>query len=266
MPEGETSPVPTDLPIYGEILEFTRKKLKESRVVAGKTGDGETSYVAVGIDDFHFHVVPTDDPPVYEAQPANSNAKAGLVGQIKGETSRRAKTNSSTRLPVDAPFVCAGFYDYDYIGRNGSSIRGQDAADDFVVWYDARKSGTPSELIDRGSRLSGRMPDRVTYELKMTPAGAISGTSKDSCGAATINGTMDCETGVVELAKRYGWCNLWAQWKYKGQLEEIDGRTVILGRWESGRFAIWLDTKSVDQSEMVRSMMRELDARAATRV
>lgn len=232
-PEGDNSSAPSDLPIYRELLDFTQERLKETQIITGKTGDGGTSYMAVGPagNEAPYHVVPTDDPPIYEAQSAEQKKEPKRATQASGVRTKSDKSVPHTLLPVNICFMCGGFY--DYVGRNGSNTYG----------------------------VLGHKPDAVAYELHMTSAGLISGTSKDSCGKATIDGTIDCETGIVELVKRYGWCNLWAEWNYQGRLEEIGGNAVILGRWESGRFAMWLDTKGVDHDTMMESMIRVLNAR-----
>lgn len=227
-PEGSKSPAPLDLPIYRELLEFAQKQLKESKIVEKKTQDGEARYVAMtpgGESPIH------DDPPEYEAHSTDQE------GEIRGNRLYPAdhklpeNASLSVLLPVDIPFTCSGVY--DYVGRNGSNTYG----------------------------VFSSKPDIVTYQLKMTSAGIISGSSKDTCGPASIEGTIDCETGAVELIKRYSWCNLWAQWKYDGELQDLNGKAVILGRWESGRFAIWLDAKGTEHDKMAAQMLHVLDQR-----
>lgn len=174
-PVGDNSPAPPDLSIYHEILEFTQKKLKTSRAMTANTGGGETSNTAVTAGDSVFHVVLADDPPVYEAQTATSRKETAATVSVA--TTKRDTPGLPALLPVDTPFTCGGFY--DYVGANDSNTYG----------------------------LSGRNPDAVACELSMTSTGRISGTSKDSCGQATIDGTIDCEMDTVELAKHYSWCN-----------------------------------------------------------
>lgn len=227
-PEGNNSPAPLDLPIYQELLNFTHKQLKESKIAEKQLESGEKSYVAISPSgEAFFH----DGPPDYEAHSTDQKHELGKKDFDPGDALEREMRSVKTHFPVDTPFSCGGVY--DYIGRNGSKTYG----------------------------VFSSRPYRVTYNLKMTSTGVVSGTSKDSCGPATIEGTVDCETGAVEFIKRYSWCNLWAQWNYHGKVQDVDGNVVILGRWESGRFAIWLDTKGLEHDQMAAKMMHLLDSR-----
>ncbi|CZT17394.1 uncharacterized protein RCC_03228 [Ramularia collo-cygni] len=171
-------------------------------------------------------ISPSGEFPVHDGPPTYS-------ADQKQNTLNRGINDLKTLLPIDTPFVCGGVY--DYVGRNGSNTYGA----------------------------FGGRPDIVAYSLNVTSAGQISGSSKDKCGSARIEGKIDCETGAVEFVKSYSWYNLWTQWNYRGQLQRIDSRAVVLGRWERGRFAIWLDAKDTDQDRMAAQMLRVLDTRDA---
>lgn len=105
-------------------------------------------------------------------------------------------------------------------------------------------------FYDYGSHADSLQLDRVAYTLRLSATGAITGSSQDVAGPASIEGTVDWETSAVTFQKAYGFGNLWATWTYTGEIRK-DG-TQISGSWgggltgQRGRFAIWLVNEKTD--------------------
>lgn len=143
------------------------------------------------------------------------------------------------------------------------------ASDDF------RSYVSGSEFQARGFYDYGRQTqplriDQVTYTLRISPNGEITGSSSDSAGSATITGTIDFEDRSVRFVKKYGMLNLWATWTYVGKVTE-DGR-MIWGQWfwagsvrasqvtrelegGFGRFGMWIENKAVDHEKDCLEML-----------
>lgn len=105
-------------------------------------------------------------------------------------------------------------------------------------------------FYDYGNRADSLHLDRVSYTLRISPTGAITGSSRDTCGPASIEGTVDWETHAFTFTKAYGFSNLWASWTYTGKISK-DGMHIS-GSWgrgltgQGGRYAIWLVNEKTD--------------------
>ena len=185
-----------------------------------------------------------DKPPPYDPLFEPNNVPA---------TDRKVSARFH-ELPIETEFSVFGFYDY------GPGIKAS-----LPDWL-----SVPTWL----NSVTQPKVDQVTYTLRISKDGHLTGSSNDSCGKADIAGTVDWKAGIVRFTKKYGANNLWANWSYIGNFAQ-EG-THVVGNWSSpvalkdgtgvyfsprGRFDMWLDIKGRSNDKILTEQLRLRDGK-----